>query len=82
MNSAIRAALAARGQPISMAAVRLCLEYAVGLPAKMQQTAGNPQLIIQPSLPIGTDPLAVEVAQDAGWWGKPVVVSQASILER
>ncbi len=43
-----------------MAAVRLCLEYGIGLPAKMAPDGGNNQLIVQPKYPIGTDPKVMD----------------------
>ncbi len=42
-----------------MAAVRLCLEYGIGLPTKQSQEIVRGQLIVQPKYPIGTDPLAM-----------------------
>ncbi len=57
---AIQAALAAHGQPISMTAVRLCLEYGIGLPTKQAQDTGRGDIIVQPKYPIGTDPKVME----------------------
>ncbi len=60
----ILAALAAHGHPISMAAARLCLEYGVGLPNRMQQDRGHTTLTVSTRYPPGTDPFELRAFRE------------------
>ncbi len=66
---AIRAALNAHGEPISMTAVRICLEYGIGLPQKTAQEGGHSALVVRLSTPPGVDKRYLEqpaLPKDAG----------------